>query len=269
MDFEAAMKSPVEKAWEDLEADIPIDPPAKIDPLDPAPLLKLFDRYVEKIDGMNQAAALHKVVDDESNASAVEMTTQAKKLAQAIAKQHKDIKAPYLAVIQPLDAFKKGLSDKLATIQGILNGKITPYLRKKEDERREAERKAREEARRIQAELEAKAKAEAEAERKRLEAENKPEEAAAVVPEVVPQVVAQVDTETKTVTETGSAKLKTEWTFEILSFKDLPDAAFIERHDAVQAALSPWVRRQVAAGIRNVPGVRIFEQSKIDTRTRR
>ena len=269
MDFEAAMKSPVEKAWDDLEADIPIEPPAKIDPLDPAPLLKLFDRYVSEIDSMAQTAALHVVTDDESNAQAVEMTTGAKKLAQVISKQHQKIKAPYLAVIQPLDAFKKGLWDKLSGIQSILNGKITPYLAEKERQRREAERKAQEEARRIQAELEAKAKAEAEAERKRLEAENKPEEAAAVVPEVVPQVVPQVDTETKTVTETGTAKLKTEWTFEITSFKDLPDAAFIERHDAVQAALSPWVRRQVAAGIRNVPGVRIFEQSKIDTRTRR
>ncbi len=261
--------------WKQTEKDSGLDnletlaPPAKIDPMDPQPLLALFDKYVAQIDSMIGRAREHIVRDDKSNARAVEMTTQAKKVAQTIAKQHKELKAPYLTVIQPLDSFKKGLADKLAGIQSILNAKITPYLRKKEVERREKQRLADEEARKIQAKLDAEAKEKADALRKKLEAENKPEEAAAVQIEVPPLVVAQIESELKISTPSGSAKLAKKWVWEIEDFKKIPDEIFEQRKDKIKEAMAPAINPRIAAGIRSIPGIKIFEVTTSETRTKR
>ena len=255
-------------------------PPMKRDPLDPAPLLLLFDQYVAEIDSMDAQATALQVVDDDSNHLAVEMTTQAKKLDQIIGKRHKALKAPYLAVTQPLDGFKKKLSDRLQQTQRIINGKIQPYLQKKEQDRREAALKAQEIARKEQERLDAIAKAEAdrladEARQKALaekktEAEAEAEaQAAAAMAEPAPVVVAEMETETKTVTDAGTAKLKVDWSWEIVNFLHLPIEAFEMRKDEVTKALAPWINAQVKAGIRMVPGVKVFQTTKIDTRTAR
>jgi len=276
MDFSVLNREPGPRT---LVEQIP-PPPMKRDPLDPAPLLLLFDQYVAEIDSMDTQAMALQVVDDDSNHLAVEMTTQAKKLDQIIGKKHKALKAPYLAVTQPLDGFKKKLSDRLQQTQRIINGKIQPYLQKKEQERREAERKAQEAARKEQARLDAIAKAEAdrlaEEARQKALAEKKTEaeaeaeaQVAAAMAEPAPVVVAEMETETKTVTDAGTAKLKTEWAWQIKNFKELPNEAYQNRCDEVTKALAPWINYQVKAGIHNISGVKVFQTTKIDTRTRR
>lgn len=255
--------------------------PARRDPFDPAPLVDLFKKYEVEIDNMDTRALAVDVKDGESNTMAVEMTTQAKNIVQRIEKKRKELKEPYLMVIQTIDGFCKGLTDRLKNTQQIINNKIQPYLQKKDEERREAERKAREEAARIQAEEDAKARAEAErlaeearqkalAEGKAKEDAEKEAAAAAAMAEPAPVIVVDAGpAETKTVTDAGIAKLKSEWKWEILNFKELPDAAFENRKEEVTKALSPWLNAQVAAGIRNIPGVKIFQQTKIQTRTKR
>lgn len=255
-------------------------PPTKRDPLDPAPLLDLFEKYVARIDDMDSQALALQVVDDDSNHIAVEMTNQAKKLVQIIGKKHQKLKAPYLAVTQPLDAFKKKLSDRLQQTQRTINGKIQPYLQKKEQERREAERKAQGAARKEQERLDAIARAEADrlaeearqkalAEKKTAEEAEAEAQAAAALAEPAPVVVAEMETETKTVTDAGTAKLKYEWAWEIEDFLKLPKEAYQNRCDEVTKALAPWINYQVKAGIHNISGVKVFQTTKIDTRTRR
>ena len=254
--------------------------PMKRDPFDPEHLVKLLAKYEGEIAKMEATALAHEVKDDDSNELAVTYTTQAKALRNKIDKKHKEAKAPYLVVTNALDGFRKRLSDRIQGIEIALNNKIRPYLQKKEKERQETEKKAREEAARIQAIEDAKAKAEAdrladEARQKAL-AENKSKdeaEAAAVVAaamaEAAPVVVAEAQQETKTVTETGTAALKKEWTWSIIDFKALPHAAFLARSEEVTKALAPYFNAQVKAGIRNIPGIKIFEQAVISTRTRR
>lgn len=192
--------------------------------------------------------------------------------------------------------------------QKILNAKITPYLQRKEFERQEVERKAREEAARIQRELEAKARKEAEeacrlqyekdrAERERIAEENRKAmdveqaerarlaqiesekkalaesermagEAAKEAVALVPEIVMDTPKDIKTVTGSGSADLKKEWTFEILNIKAMPDEAFATRYAELVKAMTPWVNAQVKAGIRNIQGVRIFEQTTLKTRAK-
>lgn len=255
-------------------------PPVKIDPLDPAPLVKLFERYVDEIDKMDIKAADHQVTDDESNEIAVTMTGQAKKLTQIINKKHKELKAPYLLVTGKLDAFRKKLVDRLEQTQKIINSKIAPYLQlldaKRKKEQREADEKARIEQERLDAEAKKEADRLAEIARekaiaegkKKAEVEKEAQEAAAMA-EPAPVVVAEAIAETKTVTDAGTAKLKPVWDWEITDFKALPDQAFENRKEEVIKALSPWINAQVKIGIRNVPGVKIFQTTKMETRTKR
>lgn len=86
------------------------------------------------------------VTDENTLELATTYTTQAKALAQAIEKKRVELKAPYLEVVRVLDGETKGLKDRTKQIEDHINGKIRPYLQKKDQERREAERKAQEEA---------------------------------------------------------------------------------------------------------------------------
>jgi len=248
--------------------------------MDPAQLIALLAKYEDQIDTMAMTIRGIEVIDDTTCHTATLYTTQAKKLRQTVDAEHKRLKEPYLNVTRELDGFRKRISDRIQDIEDMVNGKIRPYLQQKENERREAERKAREEAARLQAELDARARAEAmrladEARQKALaEKKSKAEaeaaaKAAEVMAEPAPIIVVAIEKETKAVTESGTAKLKEEWTWAITNFKDLPDAAFDFRKDEVTKALSPWINAQVKAGIRNIPGVKIFKQTIINTRTRR
>jgi len=253
---------------------------AKRDPFDAGHLVALFKDFHGEIDKMANKSMGLMVMDDQSLELATVFTTQAKALAQAVEKQRIEVKAPYLKVTAILDGETKGLKDRLLQIQGHLNGKITPFLQKKEAERKEKERLAAAEAAKIQADLDKKAeearqKAAEEAKAAALaagmskkKAEQEAQAAAALV-EDAPIFVAQVVEETKVQTETGSAKLKEEWTFEIIDIRGMPNEAFENRKAEVIKALSPWVNNQVKAGARNIPGVKIFKSAKVQTRVSR
>jgi len=259
---------------------VPDETPAKVDPLDPAPLLKLFTLYGKEINKMEAKAADIEVTDDESNSTAVEMTTQAKKLAQIIEKMRVKAKAPYLNVTSVLDKETKPLKDRLGVIQTLLNKtKIGPFLQKKEQERLKKEREANEKAAAIQKKLnddrkaeearvaeEARQKAIAEGKDKE-QAEQEAQEAADMV-EAAPVVVAETVEETKVETDAGTAKLNLKWTWDIEDFRKLPDAVFEARREQIIAAMKPYFNAQIAAGIRKIEGVKIYQEQTIATRTK-
>ena len=251
---------------------------AKRDPFDPAPLIDLFKSYHSEIDKMaNQAMGLI-ITDDASLKLAVEMTTQAKALFQQIDKQRIKEKAPYKNIVDVLDGETGGLKKRTAQIEVHLNGKIQPYLQKKEAERREKERLAAVEAAKVQAELDAKAESErlaaAETARQaaidagltKREADAEAIAAAAMV-EAAPVVVAQATEETKVLTDTGSAKLDERWVFDVVNFKEIPDDIYESRRIEIIKAMTPMVNAKIKAGMRNIPGLKIYKEVQIKTRT--
>lgn len=252
----------------------------KRDVFDPAPLLELFEKYHIEIDRMSKLAMGLKVIDDASNQNATLLTTQAKNIEKAIEKKRIELKEPYLRVTSVLDSETKSLKDRLIMVQKHINSLISPYLQKKENERREAERKAKEEAARLQAELDEKARIEREkaAEEARLkaieegktkkQAEAEAKQAAALV-EDAPTIVMEAPAELKINTDAGSAKLAESWDFEILNPMMLPESAFKIRREQVIAAMKPWVSSQVKNGIREISGVRIFKVAKLKTAIKR
>jgi hypothetical protein len=66
--------------------------PQIIDPLDPAPVVALFDMYHGQIDEMVVKASGVSVVDETSNRIASEMTLQVKSLVNVLEKERKRIK---------------------------------------------------------------------------------------------------------------------------------------------------------------------------------
>ena len=302
MNFDAALE---ENLQEEIKEEKNV---VSVDPFDPVPLIKKFDEFRGLIAVMIEKANGHSVNDDLTNQTAVTMTTQAKKLAKAIEDKRVELKAPYLQITSILDGETKTLKDGLANVQTILNGKITPYLQKKEQERQESERKAREEAARIQRELEAEARKKAEeeariryeaekAERERIalerqkamdekqaemdriraiEEEKRLQEESARQAEtearkavsMVPEIVTSIPDEIKTITTSGSADLKKEWAWEIFDFKAIPDEAYHARSKELTSALTPYLNAQIKAGIRNIPGVRVFEKATLKTRAK-
>lgn len=256
--------------------------PAVVDPMDPAPLIEGFKRFEKQVEDLIEQANALIVVDDESNSNAVEMIGQSKKIGNAIDVRRKSILEPYKFVTDEVNKCVMPIRDKLQKdIPATLENKIRPYLQKKEAERREAQRKADEEARRIQEEENRKAREEsarlAEEARARAEAEGadkQAQEAAArqAAEEVAPPpivVAASVPMETKTKTESATAKIETEWVWELEDVRLLPGDIIKARWNEIIKAIAPAVNPRIKAGIRSITGVRIFEQAKVQTRTRR
>ncbi len=247
----------------------PISGVITVDPMDPAPLLKHFDKWKVELKTMIEKAKAVKIVDDESMVQASEMDAQALKIVQVVNKKHKGLKARYLRVTNPLDAIRKGVVDNVGIVRAILAPKITARLLKKKRDQDEINRLAQIEADKLQVNLGAEAQEEADALRKKLEAENKPEEAAAVQIIVPPMVVAQVESELKIHTPSGSAKLATKWTWTVENFKLIPDEIIEMRKKEIKEALGPAINPRLKMGIRKIPGIRIFEVTTSETRTNR
>jgi len=254
---------------------------AKRDPFDSEQLINLLKVYIVEIDVMVSKATDIKVSDDSSMEIASDMANQGKALVSVVSKKHAELKRPYLDVIQPLDDFKKKITDRVTLcIVKPLENKILPYMQKKDAERREKERLAAVEAARIQKELDDKAAAErqkaaddaraaalaAGMSKKKAEQEA---QAAAVLVEDAPIVVAQVVEETKVSTETGSAKLKEKFVGELIDIRLAPDACIQARWEELKKAVQPYINAQIAAGARNVPGFKIQKVAKVQTRVSR
>uniref|UniRef100_A0A6H1ZMU5 Uncharacterized protein n=1 Tax=viral metagenome TaxID=1070528 RepID=A0A6H1ZMU5_9ZZZZ len=254
---------------------------AKRDPFNPEQLINLLRGYIVEIDVMVSKATDIKVFDDSSMEIASDMANQGKALVSVVSKKHAELKRPYLDVTQPLDDFKKKITDRVTLcIVKPLENKILPYMQMKRRAAEEEARKAAAEAARIQAELDAKAEAErvaaAEAARQsaidagmtKREADAEAMAAAAMV-EAAPVVVAQVVEETKVQTETGSAKLKEKLVGELIDIRLVPDACIQSRWEELKKAVQPYINAQIAAGARNVPGFKIYKTAQVSTRVSR
>jgi hypothetical protein len=231
------------------------------DPMDANQLLTSFAHFEPVLDDMQAKAESHQVVDDASSQMCAEMAAQSRKVANAIEAKRKDKAAPYNAVLGALNSFTKKFKDRLAMIQRTLEDKNRPYLIDKERKRREAEAKARADAEKIRQEQERKRREAEEAAAKKGEEPPPPDPAPMPVAAVPPA-------ETKIKTDFGSQRIETEWTWTIGDIRKLPDACLKERSAQVEAAVRPWINAQVKAGVREIPGVNIFEQEVLKTRAK-
>lgn len=159
-------------------------------------------------------------------------------------------------LVQPLNDHVKMINDLFKDEVAPLEAADSIMRSKMLDYQKEKERKVREEQERIRKEQELKAKAEAEA-RAKAEAEAKANNKPVLPPEPVkppepPKPIPQVER------KVGNTSFKKRWTYEVLDVNKVPREYLVV--DTVK------VRKVVDAGVRNIEGIRIYEEDIIATR---
>ena len=236
--------------------------PQRRDPMDPAPLKAQFTMFIAEFENMAALADGVEVVDDDSNRRAVAMIGQVKQVLKAVETRRKDVTEPYLKIKATVDGYCRELADHGKRIEYVLGEKIRPYMMLQEAKRREAAERARNEAARLQAEAEEQARV-----RVREAAESGRGEALAEPP--IPVYVAEAPRPVEARTESGTAKLKTEWAWELVDVRLLPEAIIESRKADISKAIAPAINANLKMGVRDIPGVRIFERTVLKTRAGR
>jgi hypothetical protein len=200
-----------------------------------------FTEYSEKIEVMKAQAEAHVVENDESNVKAVTMAGEAKRLSKKIEEKRKQIIDEPNTFVKSVNGFCKTFMEPLQSIEKVLKQKVGQYQYKQELARKEAEKKAEAERLKLQAKLD-------------KEAKKKGVEPVQVAPLVLPEE------KTVTRTETGSAAhIRKQWKAEVTNEKEVP-----------REFCSPdmkIINQAVKMGVRDIPGVRIFEDVSTVLRT--
>lgn len=239
-----------------------------------------FEDYKREAGRIADEIKALEVTDDETLNLAVMLGGNAKKIAKAIDVKRREIVQEPSEFVKGVNGICKAITDALESAESAAKGKISQHQARVEMERRKAEeaarkaaadlqeklrreaeeanRKAREDAARI-AEAEARARAASQAE---IDAARKAAEDEARRHEIeAPTVIAPVVPEAKKAvrTESAAAHQRKVWTFEILDAEAVPAEYKVVNDQAVRDAIK--------MGIRTIPGIRIYEESKTVFRT--
>ena len=214
-------------------------PPAPADPFDMELVKDRLRPYELQIDKMAKEAEALEIQDSATAKLGTEMAGQARKAQKAIDTLRKEIVGPAYDFKRSVDRLANGYRDKCKALADSLGRKMTVYQRKLDLERRKAEAAAKKAADELQRKLDAEAKA------------------AKVEPIKVPSPIVK-DIPKKVRTETGTAYQHKEWKFEVTDEDSVPREYLMVDDKAI--------RQAVKMGVREIPGVKIFE--KVTTRFR-
>lgn len=213
---------------------------AKIpDPFDLSPVKSALEAHLARIDEMASQAQAVAVKDADTQAQAVEMAGQIKRLGKAIEAARVQFVAQPNEYVKSVNGLAKGILGKLEGIERGLKLKLSDYAYRLEMERRKAEEEAR--------------KALIEAQRK-IDEEAK---AANVAPVQLEAPVIPVKAEPVR-TAAGTASMKTVWKFEVTDAQAVPREFLVVDESAI--------RKAVAAGVRQIAGVNIYETKDVAIR---
>lgn len=210
-----------------------------LNPTDITAARKALQIFGDQVGAMEHEAKELTVNSRETAITATEMTGQVKRLAKQIDTRRKDIIEEPDGFVRKVNAFVKPMTDRLKALEELLKRKIGDFSYQQELQRREIERRQREEAAKLQAELDAQAKA----------ANVEP---VLVVPVAVPE------RREPTRSDTAVASTVMVWDFEVQDPAAVPRPYLAVDEAAIRAA--------VRGGIREIPGVRIFERAEIRVR---
>ena len=197
------------------------------------PAKRDIQQYSNQIDVLVDIADGHVVENDESAKMAVELVSQVKKLFGNIESARKHHVAAPNDYVKAVNSFAKTFTERLMNIERTLKAKIGSYTYQIEIRRREAEQLAREEAKKLQEKI-------------NQQAEEKGIEPVQVQEPVMPKTKESIRS------DSGSAHIRHKWKGEIVDPALLP---FPEYWEPSQKKVDEAIK----AGIREIPGVRIWE----------
>ncbi len=233
-----------------------------------------FEKEVAK---MVETAQELVITDAESNELAATYGNQAQTLLKRITTEATEIKGPYAKIVNGINAVIKPFRDDLAGIKQNIGSKISAYARQQaEHARRVAEKKAKAERERLKAKAEKERQAEIERQEqererakalqreldKKAEAENV-EPVKVDIPEVVDPGTAPIvettvpDPKKPIKTEAGTTSIVEKWNYKVLNVDKLPEKYVVKQpdHKAIKEAID--------AGVRDIPGARIFPDDTV------
>ena len=256
------------------------DTPAVIAPtgFDLKPIKKELASYDKTLAKMEKEAGTLVVSSRETQSRAIEIAGGAKTLNKSLKKALDTLTTPandflkqarnlFRPVLDRLEAVEKGLKDKAGAFE--VQERLAQQKREAEareearklqekidfearEQREAALRKARDAAEKLQSEKDAAARAILE-----QTVKEETEAAAMEVPQVVVPTVAPQQTVTRT--ETGSGHMRMVWEIEVIDPAQVPRKYLTVDEKAIRA--------DVKAGIREIPGVKIFERPVMAIRT--
>ncbi len=198
--------------------------------------------YRSAIQAMQAEATELSVEDDESERRGAEMTAQARALLRQIEEKQKQIIEEPQRFVKAVQNFTLPFRKDLDAIIAQVKRKLEAYGYRKELARREAEKRAQEEAARIQKEMDRRAK-------------KAGVEPVTVIPPVLPEKREPVRT------ESGTTSYVAVWDYEVVDVSKIP-ARYLLADPTNRAAVMESIR----AGVREIPGLRIFERMQARTR---
>jgi hypothetical protein len=198
--------------------------------------LRIFE---DKVSVMEAEAQSIEVKTSAAAANATEMTGQVKRLANQIDARRKEIIAEPDSFVRKVNGFVKPLSDRLKALESLLKRKLSDHAYQVELQGREIERKQNEARIELQKQVDAEAKA-------------KGVESVVIAPVAMPTKKEPVRSDSAV----SSAVMV--WKHEVIDAAAVPREYLMVDDRAITAA--------VKAGIRNINGVRIFEDAEMRVR---
>lgn len=190
-----------------------------------------------------EAQAEHlQVVDEESAKVATDMLGQIAKAKKAVEEKRQFFVKPLNEQVKRINEWFKQIISPLEKAEATLKNKVLLY-------RQEQERKRREEEERLRKLIEA--------EQKKLERQAAKKGMPAPPPIPIPVMPKQEKTFESTI---AKATARTIWDFEIVDESKIPREFLMVNEKAIRAAIK--------AGVRNIPGVRIFQREELAVRAK-
>jgi hypothetical protein len=201
--------------------------------------LKKFDGYLENIKNLVTKAENFEITQDKHLTTATEMMLQSKNLIKKIDTVRLEIVAKPKEFAKKIDGFAKKYKDQLEKIGKTLQPKLNAFEYQKELQRRKKQKEIEDKMAKQQAEMD-------------KEAKDAKVEPVKLPPAIVPK-------ETTTVkTDMGSAKGKMVWTFQVEEPGKVPREYLVIDRKLVQRAID--------GGLREIPGINIYETAQVDVR---
>lgn len=199
-------------------------------------------QYRSAIQAMQSEATELAIESDADEARAAEMAAQARALLKQIEEKQKQIVEEPQRFVKAVQSFTLPFRKDLEAITEQIKRKLAAYGYRKELARREAEKRAQQEAERLQREMDKRAR------KAGVEPVN-------IVPPVLP------DKREPVRTESGTTSYVAVWDYEVEDASKIP-ARYLLPDPTNRAAVMEAIR----AGVREIPGLRIFEKMQVRTR---
>jgi len=183
------------------------------------------------------------IVDDNSLKQATDLVSWIAKVKKSIEEKRQFFVKPLNDQVKRINDMFKNYIKPLEQADTTVRGKILSYRQEQERKRREEEERLRKLA---------------EEEQKRLEKQAAKKGIEAPPPQIV---VPTIQAAPKTIkSDLGATQVRTVWDFEIEDETKIPREFLQPNITAIRAA--------VKAGVRNIPGVRIFQKEELAVRAR-